>query len=126
MKHGIFLLRKVSVVIEDKLPVISFSTFFSIFHFEENSAQIWALGSAYKFVHIHALKAAPNAVEMYEQGLDMTLDYVKILSSKEGNRTLPKPPQVTYKKNHVVHMQETLYQVGFTFIYIWSKYLLLM
>ena len=60
MKPGMFLLNKVSVAIADKLPVISFGTFFSIFLFEENSAQIWALESAYKFVHTHALKAVPN------------------------------------------------------------------
>ena len=85
MKPGMFLLSKVSIAIEDKLPVISFSTFFSIFLLEENSAQIWALGSAYKFVHTHVLKAVPNvtAVEMYDQGLGMTQDYVKVLSSKE-------------------------------------------
>ena len=92
----------------------------SIFLFEENSAQIWALGSAYKFVHTNILKASPNvaAGEMYEQGLEMTQDYVKVLSTKEGNRTLLKPPRVTLNKNNVVQMQETLYQVGFTFIYI--------
>ena len=62
MKLGMFLLSKVSVAIED-------------------SAQIWAHGSAYKFVHTHALKAVPNvtAVEMYEQGLEITRDYVKVL-----------------------------------------------
>ena len=120
MKLGMFLLSKVAVVIEDKLPVISFSAFSSIFLFEENSAQIWALGSAYKFVDTHALKAVPNvtAVEMYEQGLEMTRDYFKVLSSKEENRTLTKPPRVTLNKNNVVQMQETLYEVGFTFIYI--------
>ena len=93
---------------------------FSIFLFEQNLAQIWVLGSAYKFVHTHALKAVPNvtAVEMYEQGLEMTQDYVTVLSSKGGNRTLPKLPRVTLNKNNVVQMQETLYQVGFTFIYI--------
>ena len=55
MKLGMFLLSKVSVAIVD-------------------SAQIWAHGSAYKFVHTHALKAVPNvtAVEMYEQGLEIT------------------------------------------------------
>ena len=118
MKLGMFFLSKVSVVIEDKLPVISFSTFVSIFLFEGNSAQIWALGSAYKFLHTHALKAVPNvtAVEMYEQGLEMTRDYVKVLSIKEGNRTLPKPPRVTLNKNNVLQMQETIYQVDFTFI----------
>ena len=100
-----------------KFPVISFSTFFSIFLFEENSAEIWALGSAYKFAYTHALKAVPNVttVEMYEQVLEMTRDYVKVLSSKEGNRTLPKPPRVTLNKSNVVQMQETLYQVGFHF-----------
>ena len=120
MKLGMFLLSKVPVAIEDKLPVISFIIVFSIFLFEENSAQIWALGKAYKFVHTHALKAVPNvtAVEMYEQGLEMTQDYLKVLSSKEGNRTLLKPPRVFLNKKNVVQMQETLYQVGFTFIYI--------
>ena len=115
MKLGMFFLSKVSVAIEDKLPVISFSTFVSIFLFEENSAQIWALGSAYKFLHTHALKAVPNvtAVEMYEHGLEMTRDYIKVLSSKEGNRALPKPPRVTLNKNNVVQMGQTLYQVAF-------------
>ena len=115
MKLGMFFLSKVSVAIEDKLPVISFSTFVSIFLFEENSAQIWALGSAYKFLHTHALKAVPNvtAVEMYEHGLEMTGDYIKVLSSKEGNRALPKPPRVTLNKNNVVQMGQTLYQVAF-------------
>ena len=105
MKLGMFLLSKVPVAIEDKLPVISFSTVFSIFLFEENSAQIWALGKAYKFVHTHALKAVPNVtvVGMYEQGLEMTRDYIKALSTKEGNRTLPKP-RVTLNKNNVVQM----------------------
>ena len=120
MKLGMFLLSKVPVAIEDIVPIISFSTFFSIFLFEENSAQIWALGNAKTLLHTHALKAAPNvtAVEMYEQGLEMTQDYLKVLSSKEGNRTLLKPPRVSLNKKNVVHMQETLYQVGFTFIYI--------
>ena len=115
MKLGMFFLSKVSVAIEDKLPVISFGTFVSIFLFEENSAQIWALGSAYKFLHTHALKAVPNVtpVEMYEHGLEMTRDYSKVLSSKEGNRALPKPPRVTLNKNNVVQMGQTLYQVAF-------------
>ena len=62
------LFNKVSAGIADKLPVMSFGTSFSIFLFEENSGQIWALQSAYKFVHTHALKAVPNvtAVEMSE------------------------------------------------------------
>ena len=48
--------------------------FFSNFLSEENSAQIWALGSSYKFGHTHAMKAVANvtAVGMYEQGLEMT------------------------------------------------------
>ena len=71
-------------------------------------------------MHTDALKAASNVttVEMYEQGVDMTQDYVKDLSSKEGNRTLPKQPRGTLNKSNVVQMQETLYQIGFTFIYI--------
>ena len=71
-------------------------------------------------MHTHALKAVPNvnAVEMYEQGLEMTRNYVKVLSPKEGNRTLLKPPRVTLNKNIKVQMQETLYQISFTFIYI--------
>ena len=60
MKPGMFLLNKVSVAIAGKLPAISFGTFFSIFLFQETSAQTWALGSACKFVHTYALKAVPN------------------------------------------------------------------
>ena len=60
MKPGMFLLNKVSVAIAGKLPAISFGTFFSIFLFQETSAQIWALGSICKFVHTYALKAVPN------------------------------------------------------------------
>ena len=64
------LFNKASAGIADKLPAnkMPFGTFFSIFLFEKNSAQIWALQSAYKFVHTHALKAVPNvtAVEMSE------------------------------------------------------------
>ena len=84
MKPGMFLLSKVSVAMVDKLPVISFSTFFSYFLFEENSAQIWALGSAYKFVHTHALKVLPNvtAVEMYEQGQSFVIQRRKQDSPK--------------------------------------------
>ena len=29
----------------------------------------------------------------YEQGLEMNQEYIKVLSSKEGNRNLPKPPK---------------------------------
>ena len=35
----------------------------------------------------------------YEQGLEMNREYIKVLSSKEGNRNLPKPPKVTLNKN---------------------------
>ena len=55
-----------------------------MFLFEENSAQIWALGSAYKFMHTNVLKAVPNvtAVEMYEQRLEMIQDYVSFVIQK--------------------------------------------
>ena len=36
-----FLFNKVSVAIAGEFPLMSYSTFFSFFLFEENSAQIW-------------------------------------------------------------------------------------
>ena len=127
MKPGMFLLSKVSVAIVDKLPVISFSALLSIFLFEENSAQIWALGSAYKFVPTHAINAVLNVttVEMYEQGLEMTQDYAKVLSSKEENRTLPKPPRVTPLRKRLWFKWKTHYTklVSLSFLSSLNSYL---
>ena len=111
MKPGMFLLNKASVTIADKWPVMLFSANFLS---EENSAQIWALGSSYKFVHTHAMKAVANvtAVEMYEQGLEMTWHYVKVFVIQGRKQDSGKPPRAPFNKNNVVEMQQTLYQVG--------------
>ena len=45
------------------------------------------------------------------------LEYVKVLLSREGNRALSKAPMITLNKKNI-EKQETLYQVGFTLIYI--------